>query len=94
MQNVFFNRDMNPLKPCGACSEWLKKIIEVNPSFSVVTFTVRYTVFLHSFGQELLNITLIIILGFGVFWDLCGMMHTIVLCGIMYLGGCTALYIV
>jgi hypothetical protein len=23
--------DMNPLKPCGACSEWLKKIAEVNP---------------------------------------------------------------
>lgn len=32
-------KDMNPLKPCGACSEWLKKIIEVNPSFSVITFT-------------------------------------------------------
>jgi cytidine deaminase len=31
--------DMNPLKPCGACHEWLKKIAEVNPSFSVVTFT-------------------------------------------------------
>ena len=21
--------DMNPLKPCGACNEWLKKIAEV-----------------------------------------------------------------
>ena len=31
--------DMNPLKPCGACHEWLKKIAEVNPSFTVVTFT-------------------------------------------------------
>jgi len=31
--------DMNPLKPCGACLEWLKKIAEVNPSFTVVTFT-------------------------------------------------------
>jgi hypothetical protein len=31
--------DMNPLKPCGACMEWLKKIAEVNPAFSVVTFT-------------------------------------------------------
>ena len=32
-------RDMNPLKPCGACSEWLKKICEQNPEFSVITFT-------------------------------------------------------
>ena len=31
--------DMNPLKPCGACNEWLKKIAEVNPDFSVITFT-------------------------------------------------------
>ena len=31
--------DMNPLKPCGACYEWLKKIAEVNPKFSVITFT-------------------------------------------------------
>lgn len=31
--------DMNPLKPCGACNEWLKKIAEVNPCFSVITFT-------------------------------------------------------
>lgn len=31
--------DMNPLKPCGACHEWLKKIAEFNPCFSVVTFT-------------------------------------------------------
>jgi hypothetical protein len=30
---------MNPLKPCGACNEWLKKIAEVNPQFSVITFT-------------------------------------------------------
>ena len=30
---------MNPLKPCGACNEWLKKIAEVNPRFSVITFT-------------------------------------------------------
>lgn len=29
---------MNPLKPCGACLEWLKKIAEVNPHFSVITF--------------------------------------------------------
>lgn len=33
------DRDMNPLAPCGACSEWLKKIAEVNPGFRVVTFT-------------------------------------------------------
>jgi len=31
--------DMNPLKPCGSCSEWLKKIAEVNPSFKVLSFT-------------------------------------------------------
>ncbi|CAM9747199.1 unnamed protein product [Discosporangium mesarthrocarpum] len=30
---------MNPLKPCGACMEWLKKIAEVNPDFKVLTFT-------------------------------------------------------
>ena len=35
----FFQRDMNPMKPCGACREWLKKIAEVNPSFKVLTFT-------------------------------------------------------
>lgn len=31
--------DMNPLKPCGSCHEWLKKIAEINPQFSVITFT-------------------------------------------------------
>ena len=31
--------DMNPLKPCGACHEWLKKIAEINPQFGVITFT-------------------------------------------------------
>ena len=31
--------DMNPLAPCGACKEWLKKIASVNPQFSVITFT-------------------------------------------------------
>jgi len=30
---------MNPLDPCGACMEWLKKIAEVNPDFKVLTFT-------------------------------------------------------
>mmetsp|Transcript_19748 Transcript_19748/g.25596 ORF Transcript_19748/g.25596 Transcript_19748/m.25596 type:complete len:508 (-) Transcript_19748:355-1878(-) len=29
---------LNPISPCGACNEWLKKIAEVNPSFKVVTF--------------------------------------------------------
>ena len=29
----------NPIRPCGACREWLKKITEVNPDFVVVTFT-------------------------------------------------------
>jgi cytidine deaminase len=31
--------DLNPLKPCGACQEWLKKISECNPQFAVITFT-------------------------------------------------------
>ena len=30
---------MNPLRPCGACHEWLKKIAESNPYFQIVTFT-------------------------------------------------------
>jgi cytidine deaminase len=30
---------LNPLGPCGACQEWLKKISEVNPDFKVLTFT-------------------------------------------------------
>eukprot|EP00930_Biecheleria_cincta_P050100 TRINITY_DN35285_c0_g1_i1.p1 TRINITY_DN35285_c0_g1~~TRINITY_DN35285_c0_g1_i1.p1 ORF type:complete len:538 (+),score=86.98 TRINITY_DN35285_c0_g1_i1:96-1709(+) len=28
----------NPLAPCGACMEWLKKIHEVNPSFRILMF--------------------------------------------------------
>jgi cytidine deaminase len=32
-------RDLNPLPPCGACNEWLKKIAECNPYFCVLTFT-------------------------------------------------------
>lgn len=36
---VVDDSDLNPLKPCGACNEWLKKIAEVNPQFAVVTFT-------------------------------------------------------
>jgi cytidine deaminase len=31
--------DINPLRPCGACNEWLKKIAESNPYFTIVTFT-------------------------------------------------------
>mmetsp|Transcript_62766 Transcript_62766/g.152832 ORF Transcript_62766/g.152832 Transcript_62766/m.152832 type:complete len:969 (+) Transcript_62766:111-3017(+) len=31
--------DMNPLAPCGACNEWLKKIAECNPYFTILTFT-------------------------------------------------------
>jgi len=31
--------DINPMKPCGACTEWLKKIAEVNPAFRIATFT-------------------------------------------------------
>jgi cytidine deaminase len=29
--------DLNPISPCGACNEWLKKIAEVNPDFAVLT---------------------------------------------------------
>jgi len=32
-------KDINPLAPCGACNEWLKKISESNPYFKIVTFT-------------------------------------------------------
>ena len=41
---------LNPIAPCGACSEWLKKIAEVNPDFRVVMFedTTCETVFLRS----------------------------------------------
>ena len=31
--------DLNPLKPCGACKEWLYKIAEVNPGFKVLMFS-------------------------------------------------------
>jgi cytidine deaminase len=31
--------DLNPLAPCGACNEWLKKIAESNPYFKILTFT-------------------------------------------------------
>ena len=33
------SRGLNPLKPCGACVEWLNKIAEVNPGFKVIMFT-------------------------------------------------------
>mmetsp|Transcript_14252 Transcript_14252/g.33116 ORF Transcript_14252/g.33116 Transcript_14252/m.33116 type:complete len:824 (-) Transcript_14252:1509-3980(-) len=36
---VHSGHDMNPLRPCGACNEWLKKLAESNPYFSVLTFT-------------------------------------------------------
>jgi len=36
---VHSNEDLNPLRPCGACNEWLKKIAESNPRFKVITFT-------------------------------------------------------
>ena len=29
--------DVNPLDPCGACQEWLKKVAEVNPGFKART---------------------------------------------------------
>ena len=36
---VHSQNDINPLAPCGACNEWLKKIAESNPYFKVLTFT-------------------------------------------------------
>ena len=30
--------ELNPIKPCGACTEWLKKIAEANPDFRVLMF--------------------------------------------------------
>jgi cytidine deaminase len=33
------SKDVNPLAPCGACNEWLKKIAESNPYFKIITFT-------------------------------------------------------
>jgi cytidine deaminase len=33
------HKDMNPLSPCGACTEWLKKIAQCNPYFKIITFT-------------------------------------------------------
>ena len=30
---------LNPLRPCGACKEWLNKIAEVNPGFRVLMFS-------------------------------------------------------
>jgi cytidine deaminase len=36
---VHSDEDINPLLPCGACNEWLKKIAESNPYFTIVTFT-------------------------------------------------------
>lgn len=36
---VHSHGDLNPLRPCGACNEWLKKIAETNPYFQILTFT-------------------------------------------------------
>eukprot|EP00397_Hematodinium_sp_SG-2012_P016630 GEMP01016975.1.p1 GENE.GEMP01016975.1~~GEMP01016975.1.p1 ORF type:complete len:615 (+),score=74.62 GEMP01016975.1:273-2117(+) len=33
------NKTLNPIEPCGACNEWLKKITEVQPLFRVINFT-------------------------------------------------------
>jgi cytidine deaminase len=30
---------LNPLLPCGACMEWLRKIAEVNPDLKIINFT-------------------------------------------------------
>lgn len=34
-----WEKALNPIAPCGACSEWIRKIMESNPDFKVVTFT-------------------------------------------------------
>ena len=31
-------KNLNPLAPCGACKEWLKKIAKTNPDFKIITF--------------------------------------------------------
>ncbi|CEM27920.1 unnamed protein product [Vitrella brassicaformis CCMP3155] len=31
--------ELNPIAPCGVCDEWLQKIQEESPGFSIVTFT-------------------------------------------------------
>lgn len=36
---VHHEADLNPLRPCGSCNEWLKKIAEPNPNFKILTFT-------------------------------------------------------
>lgn len=36
---VHSHEDINPLRPCGACNEWLKKLAESNPYFTILTFT-------------------------------------------------------
>ena len=33
------HKDQNPLSPCGACNEWIKKIAQCNPYFKIITFT-------------------------------------------------------
>lgn len=35
---VFCLKDNPTLGPCGVCQEWLRKVAEVNPDFSVLTF--------------------------------------------------------
>jgi cytidine deaminase len=39
MLNVEEAEPNNPIYPCGACTEWLKKISETNPDFKVIAFT-------------------------------------------------------
>ena len=33
-----FPAALNPISPCGSCMEWLRKINEVNPDFTIITF--------------------------------------------------------
>ncbi|CAD7962602.1 unnamed protein product [Amoebophrya sp. A25] len=37
-RSVARSSDLNPINPCGACMEWLRKISEKEPSFRVITF--------------------------------------------------------
>ena len=32
------DRKLSKLGPCGACQEWLKKVLEVNPDLRVISF--------------------------------------------------------
>jgi hypothetical protein len=37
-RSAYKKDNLNPIDPCGACNEWLKKIVEVQPQFKVINF--------------------------------------------------------